>query len=183
MEWSVHGERRVYESRWVNLDLVDVELPDGQRFEHHVVRMQRVAGAVVLDGAGAGRVLLLWRHRFIDGTWGWEIPVGIVETGESSAHTAAREVEEETGWRPGALIPLVTYQPCIGIADTPHDLFVAAGAEQVGEPTDRTEAARVEWIALAEVPTLVDRGEIRDAATLVGLMKVMLGRDGSKSGG
>ncbi len=175
MEWIVHGERRVYENGWVNLDLVDVELPDGQRFEHHVLRMQRVAAAVVLDGAG--KVLLLWRHRFIAGTWGWEIPMGIVEPGESSVDTAAREVEEETGWRPTGLLPLVSYQPCIGIADTPHDLFVATGAERVGQPTEVTEAEHVDWVALAEIPALIDQGDIRDAATLVGLLRVMLAQD------
>lgn len=30
--------------------LVDVETPARRRFEHHVVRLQRVAAAVVLDG-------------------------------------------------------------------------------------------------------------------------------------
>ncbi|MGH9063679.1 MAG: NUDIX hydrolase [Acidimicrobiales bacterium] len=172
MEWTVHGQRRVYESRWVNLDLLDVELPDGQRFEHHVVRMQRVAAAVVLDDAD--RVLLLWRHRFIADSWGWELPTGIVEPGESAVAAAAREVEEETGWRPGPLRLLVSYQPCIGIADTPHDLFVAEGAERVGQPTDVTEAERVEWISLSEVPALIEQGKVRDAATLVGLLRVML---------
>lgn len=39
-EWKVFGERRIYENRWVNLDLVDVESPDGSRFEHQVVRTQ-----------------------------------------------------------------------------------------------------------------------------------------------
>lgn len=172
MEWIVHGTRRLYESRWVNLELIDVELPDGQRFEHHVLRMQRVAAAVVVDDEE--RALLLWRHRFIPDSWGWEVPTGIVEPGESSAETAAREVEEETGWRPGPLRPLVSYQPCIGIADTPHDLFVADGAELVGEPTDITEAERVDWVPLAEVPAMVERGELRDATSLVGLLRVAM---------
>src|SRR3954471_942604 len=38
--WQVHGERSLYDSEWVRLSLVDVELPDGQRFEHHVVSMK-----------------------------------------------------------------------------------------------------------------------------------------------
>jgi hypothetical protein len=41
--WKIHGERTVYDNRWVQLVLVDVEPPDGSRFEHHVVRLQRVA--------------------------------------------------------------------------------------------------------------------------------------------
>ena len=118
MQWKVHGERPIYTSKWVNLWLVDVELPDGQRFEHHVVRMQPVAAAAVIDDQR--RVLMLWRHRFITGTWGWEIPTGIVDPDETTAQTAAREVEEETGWRPGPLTPLVSYEPTNGITDSRH---------------------------------------------------------------
>ena len=81
MKWTVHGERLLYESPWVELELVDVELPDGQRFEHHVVRMpNKAAGAVVHDRDRG--VLLLWRHRFITDAWGWEIPAGRIDPGE-----------------------------------------------------------------------------------------------------
>lgn len=77
---KVHGERTVYDNEWVRLTLVDVEPPDGRRFEHHVVRLHTVAFAAVLDDAD--RVLMLWRHRFATDEWGWELPGGIVDPGE-----------------------------------------------------------------------------------------------------
>ena len=88
-EWLVHGERSIYNSPWVDVRLVDVEAPDGHRFDHHVLRMQRVAVAVVLNDRRE-HVLMLKRHRFIDDSWGWEVPVGIVEPGENASETAAR---------------------------------------------------------------------------------------------
>jgi hypothetical protein len=39
--WIEHGERAIYDSPWVSLHLVDVEVPGGHRFEHHVVRRDR----------------------------------------------------------------------------------------------------------------------------------------------
>ena len=51
--------------------------------------------------------MLGW-HRLLDDAWGWELPGGIVDLDEGSASTAAREVEEETGWRPGSLKHLPT---------------------------------------------------------------------------
>jgi hypothetical protein len=36
----------------VRLVLVDIEPPDGRRFEHHVVRLQRVAVTVMLHDRG-----------------------------------------------------------------------------------------------------------------------------------
>ena len=47
--WKIHGSRHVYENPWVSLDLVDVEPPGVERFEHHVVRLFRVAITAVID--------------------------------------------------------------------------------------------------------------------------------------
>ncbi|MCB1259267.1 MAG: NUDIX hydrolase, partial [Acidimicrobiales bacterium] len=96
--------------------LVDVEIPGHERFEHHVVRVPQPAAGVVVHDPGRG-VLLLWRHRFITDTWGWEIPAGRVEVGETIEEAAAREVLEETGWRPGPLEHLLTFHPANGITD------------------------------------------------------------------
>ena len=171
MQWKVHGERSIYTSKWVNLWLVYVELPDGQRFEHHVVRMQPVDAAAVIDDQR--RVLMLWRHRFITGTWGWEIPTGIVDPDETPAQTALREVEEETGWRPGPLTPLVSYEPTNGITDSRHHLFWADGATHQGQPSDTTEADRIERVPLAEVRPLIDKGELADGPTLIALRHLL----------
>jgi 8-oxo-dGTP pyrophosphatase MutT (NUDIX family) len=170
VEWVVHGERRLYENRWVSLDQVEVELPDGDRFWHHVVRMQRIGAVLVLD-EDASQVLLLRRHRFIAGTWGWEVPTGIVEPDEDGAAAASREVEEETGHRVENLQLLFTYQPCIGIADTPHELFVARGAKRVGPPTDINEASEVAWFDGAGVERLLSTGEVHDGTTLLALVE------------
>jgi 8-oxo-dGDP phosphatase len=171
-QWSVYGSRSIYRSRWIDVQLVDVESPDGERFEHHVVRMQRVAVAVVLNEPGS-RVLMLRRHRFIDDSWGWEVPVGIVEPDEAPASAAAREVEEETGWRPGPLVHALTFQPAIGIADSPHDLFVGTGADHIGTPTDLTEAEEVAWIPVENLLAMSNRGSIRDGATLIGVLHLL----------
>ena len=73
MRWQVHGQRTLYQSDWVNVEVTDVELPDGRHLDHHVLRMHRQsASAAVLDDQG--RVLLLWRHRFITARWGWSCP-------------------------------------------------------------------------------------------------------------
>lgn len=100
MRWTVHGERAVYGSDWVGVALVDAEVPGGRRFDHHVVRLPREAVGTVVHELDRG-VLLLWRHRFITDSWGWEIPAGGVDADESPTTAAAREVLEETGWRPG----------------------------------------------------------------------------------
>jgi 8-oxo-dGTP pyrophosphatase MutT (NUDIX family) len=165
MRWTVHGERSIYDSEWVRLVLVDVEIPGGERFEHHAVRVpSHAAGAVVCDPERG--VLLLWRHRFITDTWGWEIPAGRVEADETPAEAAAREAFEETGWQPGPVRPLVRFQPTNGISDQVFHIFVADRATYVGDPTDAAESERVEWVSVPDLRALVQNGEMLDGLSL-----------------
>lgn len=169
--WHIYGKRPVYNNRWVRLELVDVEPPGVKRFEHHVVRLQHVAITAVLDDQD--RVLMLWRYRFVPDQWGWELPGGIVDAGEDARTGALREVEEETGWRPTDLEHVVSYQPMVGMVDSPHEIFVGRGATQVGEPTDVEEAGRVEWVPLADIPSLMAEGKLMGSGTLVALLHVL----------
>jgi 8-oxo-dGTP pyrophosphatase MutT (NUDIX family) len=171
LRWQIHGERTIYDNRWVRLAAVEVQPPGMERFEHHVVRLHRVAVAAVVDDAD--RVLMLQRYRFVPDAVGWELPGGIVEPGERAAKTAAREVEEETGWRPRRLVHVVTYEPMIGMVESPHEIFVGRGAEQTGEPCGGEEAGRVAWVPLSETRSMLDRGELAGSGTLVALLHIL----------
>lgn len=169
MQWTVHGEAAIYESDWVRLMLVDVELPDGTRFDHHVVRMPNQAAGTVVHDPDRG-ILLIWRHRFITDSWGWEIPAGRIDPGETPEAAAAREVEEETGWKPGPLTELVTYQPTNGLSDQRFHLFLASGAQYVGEPVDAFEAERVEWVSVDDLRRIAKDGEMVDGLSLTAVL-------------
>lgn len=168
MRWTVHGERVLYDSEWIRLALADVEPPGVERFDYHLVRSVAPAAGVVVEDPDRG-VLLLWRHRFVPDVWGWEIPAGRVDPGESLADGAAREVLEETGWRPGPLTHLVTYHPISGLSDQRFALFHAAGAEPVGEPSDPTESERVEWVPLDRLRDELRAGRVVDGMSLTAL--------------
>ena len=116
----------------------------------------RCAMTVVLDDA-AERILLIWRHRFIIDRWMWELPGGYIDPGEDGIAAAAREVEEETGYRPRSIEPILTFQPMTGSAESAHELYLARGANRVGAPL-ADEAEEVRWIPLAELPGLIATG-------------------------
>lgn len=168
MRWIVHGERVIYDSDWVRLALVDVEVPEGDRFDHHVIRMPRQATGVVVHDPDRG-VLLLWRHRFITDSWGWEVPAGGIDEGETAEGAAAREVLEETGWRPHALEPLVTFHPSNGLSDQTFHTFVAHGADHVDDPTDPGESERIEWVPVPELRAHIRDGRVSDGLSLTAL--------------
>ena len=169
MRWTVHGERSLYDSEWLRLVLVDVEIPDGDRFEHHVIRFPNHAAGTIVRDPERG-VLLLWRHRFITDTWGWEIPAGRIDPGETPAAAAARDTLEETGWEPGPLRPLFRYQPTNGVSDQSFHIFTADGATHRGDPTDHGEAERVEWVTVADLRGLVQDGQMLDGLSLTSVL-------------
>jgi 8-oxo-dGDP phosphatase len=169
--WKTFGERTIYESPWVWLGQIDVEQPDGERFWHHVVRLPRAAMMVLVDDHE--RVLLLWRHRFVQDRWGWELPGGLIDEGEEPAETAKRELEEETGYRAGRVEHLATFQPMVGMVDSEHVVFVGRDAEKFGEPTEVNEVDRMEWVPLSSVPGLIASGDIWNAGVLVALLHLL----------
>ncbi|MFI6503486.1 NUDIX hydrolase [Nonomuraea typhae] len=171
MRWQVHSEEPLYTDRWLDVRVADVELPDGRHLDHRLIRSAPGAGAAVTDDQG--RVLLIWRHRFITDTWGWEIPIGKVEDGEEPIAAAAREVEEETGWRPGPMRPLVAIQPTSGISDSVHHIFRADTATHVGPPTEAWEAERIEWVPVADTRRLIDKGDIVSGTSMAALLYLL----------
>jgi 8-oxo-dGTP pyrophosphatase MutT (NUDIX family) len=167
MEWLVHGEREVYRSDWVTLSLVDVEVPGGNRYEHHAVVAPDAAGALVTDAED--RVLVLWRHRFLTGEWGWEIPAGLVDRGEEPMAAARRECVEESGWDPGTLRPTYRFSPIAGLSRQTFWVFRGEGATQVGEP-DPAEATRIDWLDRAALRRALEANEVFDAMSVIALM-------------
>ena len=169
--WTVRGERPIYESEWVTVGLADISQPSGDSFEHHTVTLPPAAMTVVLDDR-ATQVLMAWRHRFVPDLWNWELPGGLLDEGEEPAVTAAREVEEETGYRPRAVEHLVTFEPMVGTVRSAHHVFLARGAELVADPTEVNEG-KFEWLPLADIPNLIAKGKIVNSGSLVGLLHVL----------
>lgn len=170
--WKTFGERLVYDNRWVKVGLVDVEAPNGERWDYHVVHLARIAIALIVNDRD--EVLMLWRYRFATDQWGYELLGGMVDDGEDSAATAAREAAEESGWRPaGEPTHLVSFEPLPGQVTAPVDVYLWREAEYVGEPTDTEEIGLVEWVSLDRVIDLAQRRELLGSGTLVSLLYYM----------
>ncbi|MCD0446318.1 NUDIX hydrolase [Glycomyces sp. A-F 0318] len=171
--WIIHSERVVDDTRRAVLSIAEVELPDGTRFEQWVHRSPAAAmAALVVDDA----VLMLHRHRFVIDRWIFELPGGYCEPGETLIDCAAREAEEETGWRPVRLELLASFQPWVATADAEQHVFVSYGAEQITVDVDVNEAATLHWVPLKGIPSLIASGAVTGSASMVGLQAVLLQR-------
>lgn len=177
-EWLHRGERAIYESEWVNLHIADVVMPDGTRIDHHLVRMNRPAVGTIMTGDDG--VLLLHRHRFITDTWGWEVPAGGVDAGETPEQAAVREALEESGWEPTTVRRLCAFHPANGLLDQTFLIFVSDDAVHRGAPVDVNEAERVEWVPVDDVRRLLLDGKITDGLSF-GAISFWLAAGGSEA--
>jgi 8-oxo-dGTP pyrophosphatase MutT (NUDIX family) len=171
MRWIVESERTLYGDSWLQVRIADVVLPDGRHLDHRKIHSADGAYTVLVD---RGRVLLMWRHRFITDSWGWEIPGGAVDPGEQPLAAAAREAEEETGWRPEPpLRPLLRIRPMPGLLIAEHHVFRADSATYLGPPADGHESDRIDWVPLDRIAALIDSGDIVEGTTVAALLRLI----------
>ncbi len=171
--WRNLGEQPIVETPWFRLRQARVELPGGRELDHYLLRLPPLTMTVMLDEQD--RVLLLWRHRFIPDSWGWELPSGIATLGADLAGTASRQALAESGWQAVAPQPLLTLRQNSGLTDSAVHVFVARQAIHHGPPEADFEADRIEWIPLTDAMELIARGEVRDASTAAALLWLQAG--------
>ena len=170
MKWITHGERVLYDSEWVRLVLTDVEVPGGPRFDHHVVRMPYFAAGTVVHDAERG-LLLIYRHRFITDTWGWEIPAGGIDPGRDPR--GGRGPRDPGGDRAGGPGRSRRSSPTSRRTGSPTSASTSSSPtvpRYVGEPSDPGEAERIEWVPLDDVRALIRAGEMVDGLSLTSVL-------------
>jgi ADP-ribose pyrophosphatase len=152
------------------------------RVEEHVlaatdqqaeVRRQVVVhpGAVtILPLTEGDEVCLIRNYRIAVGKTLVELPAGTLEPNEPPQQTAIRELQEETGYTATRWRELPPFFMSPGILNERMHLFVAEGltpgppAREAGE---QIENLLVPW---SEAVAMVERGEIEDAKSLVGIL-------------
>jgi len=146
-----------------------VELTDraGNRRTREVIR--HPGAVVLLPVLPDNRVVMIQNVRHSVGETLLELPAGTIDPGESPEQTALRELVEETGYRAAKIEKLHEFYSCPGICDERMYLFLASGLT-AGEPDrESTEEIENQILTRDEIVGRIDRGEIHDAKTLVGL--------------
>jgi ADP-ribose diphosphatase len=164
----VVASRRIYEGRIVGLREDTVELRDGRTTLREVVEHDDVVGIVPLDGQG--NVLLVRQYRLPAKETLLEVPAGGVDRGETAEQAAQRELQEETGFRAGRLERLAGFFVSPGYCSEFIHVFLATDLSESAIAGDDDENIALERMPLAEAVKLIDRGEIKDGKSIVGLL-------------
>ncbi len=166
---------RVYTGRVISLDVDQVRFPDGTSGELEIIRHPGASAIVpfLTDPAGADpQILLLKQYRYATGGTLYEIPAGRLDPGELPADCARRELLEETGCTAESIIPLTSMYTTPGFTDERIHLFVATGLTRGEAHREADEFMELETVSLSAALKMVQRGEIQDAKTALGLLFV-----------
>lgn len=162
--------RRVHDGRVVKLDLEDVALPNGNDVTLEIVRHAGAAAAVPVTSDGS--VVLVRQYRHATGSWLLEVPAGKLDRpGEPPEACARREIEEETGYRAGTLVPLGWIWTTPGFSNERIWLYLARDLERGRERLERDEVLTVATLPLGEAVRQATRGEIVDAKSVCALLR------------
>ncbi|HLV34558.1 MAG TPA: NUDIX hydrolase [Spirillospora sp.] len=162
--------RQIYSGRVVHLALHEIQLPDGSTAIRELIEHAGAAAVVALDEAN--HVLLVRQFRIGAHQHLYEIPAGILEAGEPPASCASRELQEEIGYFPGRLDALGGFYPTPGYTTEYIHLYLARDLSPAPLQQDHDEFIEVTRIPFGEALAMIERGEIVDSKTIIGLLRV-----------
>ena len=173
MHERMRQTRQIYAGRMVRLRVDEVVREDGSRSFREVV--SHPGAVAIVASPRADQILLVRQYRYAVGDCLWEIPAGTREPDEEPLETAQRELAEETGYQAGRMVHLLTVHPSPGFCDERIDLYHATSLSPAeGVAGDADEHIQTHCFSLIQVQAMIQRGEILDAKTLVGLFALTL---------
>jgi len=164
--WPVLGREKLQDCKVFHVSRMTARSPRSGN-AHDFYRIDADDWVNVVPETPDGRLVLIrqWRHGAQSVTL--EIPGGIVDPGEGPGEAAARELEEETGYRAARVDPIGAVNPNPALFGNCVHTFVARDCVRVGEIRNSgTEETAVELVDRDQLPDLLRRGAIDHALVI-----------------
>ena len=162
---KILDSHRAYNGSFLKVDDVDIELPNGNRKVHQVIRHPGAVAVIALDGEG--RVLLVRQYRTALERVTVEIPAGKLEIGEDPEEAIRRELSEETGYTAAEIRYLAPIATAVGYSDEIIHIYMATGLTPGAAHPDDDEFLASEWVSLDCLIDSVLDGRIEDSKTVI----------------
>jgi ADP-ribose pyrophosphatase len=158
---------KVYEGKIVNLRIDTVELPDKKYSKREIVEHPGAVGLIPITEDNC--VILVKQFRKPVEKFLIEIPAGKLELNEEPRETAIRELKEETGFEAGKIEYLLEFYTSPGFSNEKIHLFLATDLIEGEATPDSGEFVEKVKISIEDLLKMVDRGEIVDSKTIIGI--------------
>ena len=170
----VTSTRVVYENRWMRLHEDRLLRANGDPGLYAWIEKPPAALIVPLDG---DHVWMIEQFRHPVGERFWEFPQGAWEDSPDAdpVELARGELREETGLRAAHMEHVGRLYFAYGITNQHADVWLATGLERGPQELEDTEHGllRTERVPVAELDSMIARGEVADAATVAAWHRVV----------
>lgn len=158
----------VYRGRILDLSISRFQSETKGEVELEIVHHN--GGAGILPIFEDGSIALVRQWRYPAGRYSLEVAAGRIEPGQTAEQTAARELEEEVGYRAREFRKLTEFRVAPGYCEERIHVYVATDLEKSAQNLDDDEEIEVIRMTMEEALARVCSGEIDDAKTIITLM-------------
>lgn len=162
--------KEIFNGRIIRVSVDTVQLPNGEQSTREIVKHPGAVG--IIPVTPDGKLVLVEQYRKALEKTIIEIPAGKIEPGEDPAICALRELEEETGYGVEKLTYLQPVVTAPGFCDEIVHLYAAENLFKLEHPkaADEDEFVEVLEVTIEEAETLMAKGAICDAKTIIAVM-------------
>lgn len=146
-----------------------VRVPNGNIVKWDFIGHKGAAAVVAVNEEG--KLLMVRQYRNALDRETLEIPAGGLNSIEEPTDVAAaRELEEETGYKAGKLELLMTIRTTVAFCNEKIDVYVATNLKPSRQNLDEDEFIGVETYSIEELAQMVYDCKIQDGKTVAALM-------------
>lgn len=160
------NSKTLYKGHTLNLEVAKFENESGLVYEREIIDRRDAVAIIAMVG---DKVVLVKQFRAPIKEPLLELPAGIVEDNDHEK-TAYNELIEETGYKPSSLKFITKYHSSAGYTNEIVHIYEAADLEHVGARPEPEEFIEIVELPLKDAIEKVDKGEITDAKTIIGLL-------------
>lgn len=168
MKESTIDSEEIFRGRLLHLKRDRVRMPDDSEGIREWI--DHPGASAVVPVLPDGKVLMVRQYRYGPGRTFLEIPAGKFDGPELPEAVAARELEEETGYRAGRLEPLGTLYNAVGYSNEAIHLFLGLDLVKTRQSLDEGEFLEVEIHDFSRMLAMASAGELQDMKTAAGLL-------------
>lgn len=162
------SSRSIFHGHIMDVEVADVQLPDGQITTREIVRHAPAVAILAIDAHQQMLLMRQWRAAVNQATL--EIPAGKVDARDQDAFAAAiRELNEETRLAANKLTKINSFYSSVGFSDEYMTLYLARGLTTVTRqlPQDADENLQLVKVTLEQALHLIETSQICDAKTIM----------------
>ena len=168
MSYEVLESKVTHKGFLVTVTMDKIQMPDGTTaMRESVIRGKNAAAVLPVEDDGTIIFVRQYRHAF--GEMLLEIPAGVMNDEELAEVGIARELEEETGRKPGKLEFICEMYPTVGYCSERIQMYIATDLTEGVQNLDPDEFIEIERYTLEEALQMISRGEIKDGKTIAAL--------------